>query len=347
MIECKGYAAQNAKSPLQPFSFTRRDVRDNDVLIEITHCGVCHSDIHMARNEWGMSLYPMVPGHEIVGKVVKVGSRVHKFKVGDHVGVGCMVDSCQQCHYCHEHLEQYCEKGMTMTYGSKEAATNTLTQGGYSNNIVVREEFVLKIADNLSLSHVAPLLCAGITTYSPLRRWNVGKGSKVGVVGLGGLGHMAIKLAHSMGAEVTLFTRSSDKANDAMELGAHHVILSNDRSQMAKAANSLDFILDTVSATHEISPYLNALTLEGSLVFVGVPEQPQNVSLMPLIFTRRQMAGSLIGGIRETQEMLDYCAQHNILPEIEMINIDQINHAFDRILKSDVKYRFVIDMKSL
>jgi len=347
MIKAKGYAAISATLPLEIFQFERRNPGEHDVCIEILYCGVCHSDIHQARNEWGGSIYPMVPGHEIVGKVKNVGAKVKKFKVGDTVGVGCMVDACKKCHSCENHLEQFCEKGSVGTYNSYEKDKITPTYGGYSNVIVVNEEFVLRVASQLDLARVAPLLCAGITTYSPLKHWKVKAGQKVGIVGLGGLGHMAVKIANAMGAYVVVFTTSPNKKEDAIKLGAHTVIVSKNTDEMAAQKASFDFILDTVSADHDISAYLNLLKVDGSMVMVGLPEKRQELSIRPLILGRRTLAGSLIGGIKETQEMLDFCAEHNILADIEIIPIQKINEAYQRVLKSDVKYRFVIDMNSL
>jgi uncharacterized zinc-type alcohol dehydrogenase-like protein len=348
MFQCTGYAAQTAEAPLTPFSFERRDPGPTDVQIEILFCGVCHSDIHTARSEWGPSLYPVVPGHEIVGRVTAVGAEVTKFKAGDLAGVGCLVDSCRTCPSCREGFEQYCETGFTGTYNSPDSKTpGQHTYGGYSRSIVVDQAFVLRIPNNLDLAAVAPLLCAGITTYSPLRHWKVGPGSKVGVVGLGGLGHMALKIAHAMGAEVTLFTTSPNKVEDALRLGAHRVVISKDPAAMAEEANRFDFILDCVAASHDINAYLELLRRDGSLVQVGAPPEPLAVNVFSLIFKRRTFAGSLIGGIAETQEMLDFCAGHGIVSDIEIIPIEQINRAYDRVIASDVKYRFVIDMQSL
>ena len=346
MIKAKGFAAPAANAPLTPFSFERRDLRDNDVHIEIHYCGVCHSDVHQVRDEWGRGMFPMVPGHEIVGKVIAVGSKVRKFNIGDLAGVGCMVDSCQECPSCHEDLEQFCEHGFVGTYNSKNK-DGSPTYGGYSNSIVVREEFCLSIPKNLDLAATAPLLCAGITTYSPLRHWKVTQGQKVGVVGLGGLGHMAVKLANAMGAHVTVFTTSPSKVEDAKRLGAHEVIISKDMAQMQSHANTFDFILDTVSAPHDYNLYLSLLHRDGNMVLVGLPDKPPTLQAAALIMGRRKLGGSLIGGIKETQEMLDFCGKHNIVSDIEMIPIQKINEAYERMIKSDVKYRFVIDLKSL
>ncbi|MGR3807709.1 NAD(P)-dependent alcohol dehydrogenase [Pasteurella testudinis] len=348
-INVYGYAAQSATSPLAPFTFERRDVRANDVEIDIQYCGVCHSDLHQARNDWGWSHYPMVPGHEIIGRVRRVGAAVSKFKVGDLVGVGCMVDSCQHCHPCEQGLEQYCENGNVQTYNDTDRFGDHMpTYGGYSDTIVVTEKFVLSVPENLDTQAVAPLLCAGITTWSPLRHWKVGKGSKVAVVGLGGLGHMAIKLANALGAEVTLFTRSAGKEADAYKLGADHVVLSTDEQQMQAVANHFELIIDTVPYTHDLKPYVGTLQLDGTLVLVGlVGELESTINTVPLVTGRRTIAGSMIGGIAETQEMLDFCGEHNIVPDVEMITMQNINDAYERMLKSDVKYRFVIDMQSL
>jgi uncharacterized zinc-type alcohol dehydrogenase-like protein len=347
MVASLGYAAPAAKVPLGPYSFERREPGANDVMIEIKYCGVCHSDLHQVKDEWGGSMFPMVPGHEIVGKVVRVGSAVKGFKVGDLAGVGCMVDSCRTCGTCKQGLEQYCENGFVGTYNAKEKDGKTITQGGYSNNIVVDEAFVLHISDKLELSAVAPLLCAGITTYSPLRHWKVSKGQKVGIVGLGGLGHMAVKLAHAFGAQVVLFTTSAGKSEDAKRLGADEVVISKDAAAMKKHLKSFDFILDTVSAPHDLNAYLALLKFEGTMTLLGVPPAAPSLNVGNLIFKRTQLAGSLIGGIKETQEMLDFCAEHGITSDVEVIAIDKINEAYERMLKSDVKYRFVIDMATL
>lgn len=348
MTKTFAYAAQNAQTPLAPFSFERRQLRDNDVQIEILYCGVCHSDLHQARNEWGNSVYPMVPGHEIVGRVTAVGRNVVKFKTGDLAGVGCMVDSCQTCTSCKDNLEQFCESGMTPTYNGYERDGETLAQGGYSSGIVVREEFVLRISDRLPLDAVAPLLCAGITTYSPLRHWKVGPGQKVGIVGLGGLGHMGVKFARAMGAHVVVFTTSPNKKDDALRLGAHEVVVSKDEAEMAAHMGSFDFILNTVAAPHSLDPFVALLKRDGTLTLVGAPDYPHpSPNVFGLIMGRKSIAGSLIGGIAETQEMLDFCAEHNIVSDIEMIAIQDINDAYERMKKGDVKYRFVIDMKTL
>jgi len=348
VIRAFGYAAQNATTPLAPFSFERREPREQDVQIDILYCGVCHSDLHTVRGEWGGTLYPSLPGHEIVGRVTRVGSGVKKFKIGDLVGVGCMVDSCRTCISCREGLEQYCEAGFTGTYNGPEQGTGANTYGGYSDVIVVDESFVLRIPDGLDPAAAAPLLCAGITTYSPLRRWRVQPGQKVGIVGLGGLGHMAVKLARAMGAHVVLFTTSPNKREDALALGAHEVVVSKDKEAMAAQRNSFNFILDTVAAPHDLDAYLVLLARDGAMVLVGAPAEPHPATtVFNLIMKRRQLAGSLIGGIAETQEMLDFCAEHGIISEIEMIPIQSINEAYERMLRSDVKYRFVIDMASL
>jgi alcohol dehydrogenase (NADP+) len=346
-VKTKAYAAQTAASTLAPHTIVRRDPTADDVAIDILYCGVCHSDLHQARNEWHNSIYPVVPGHEIVGRVVKVGKNVKKFKEGDLAAVGCMVDSCRSCSNCQRGLEQYCEKFPTFTYNGEDKHLGGMTYGGYSENIVVDQAFVLKVSEKLDLAAAAPLLCAGVTTYSPLRHWKVGPGQKVGVVGLGGLGHMGVKFAHALGAHVVLFTTSPGKAADAKRLGADEVVVSKDADEMQKHANSFDFILDAVSADHDINAYLSLLKLDGTLALVGAPEKPLPVAAFNLILPRRQFAGSAIGGIAETQEMLDFCAEHGIVSDIELINIDQINEAYDRLLKSDVKYRFVIDMASL
>ena len=347
MSKAISYAAYSAKEPLAPFSFERREVGAKDVQIEILFCGVCHSDLHTARNEWQNSVYPVVPGHEIVGRVTNVGAEVKGFKVGDLAAVGCMVGSCGVCSECAEGLEQYCDN-QVFTYNSPEKQTGKMTYGGYSNQIVVEEHFVLHISDKLDLAAVAPLLCAGITTYSPLRHWKIGPGSKVGIVGLGGLGHMGVKLAHAMGAHVVLFTTSPDKAVDAKRLGADEVVISKNADEMNKHANSFDFILNTVAAAHNLDPFTELLKRDGTFCLNGVPEHPHpSPNIGNLIFKRRQIAGSLIGGIKETQEMLDFCAEHNITSDIELIDIKDINTAYERMIKGDVKYRFVIDMASL
>ena len=348
MLNVKGYAALAVKQDLVPHNFARRDPRETDVVIDILYSGVCHSDIHSAFNDWGNATYPMVPGHEIIGKVSHVGRRVKGFNVGDYVGVGCMVDSCQHCDPCAKGLEQYCEAGPTLTYNGIDPHDQLPTYGGYSDKIVVSEKFVVKIPAGLDLKGAAPLLCAGITTWSPLRHWKVTSGSKVAVVGLGGLGHMAIKLAAALGAEVTLFTRSPGKEADARRLGAKHVLFSTDEQQMADAANQFDLIIDTVPYAHDLNPYLPTLTLDGTLVLVGyLGDLDPIVNSVPLIMGRKSIAGSLIGGIAETQEMLNFCGAHNVTADVEVIAMPDINQAWQRMLKSDVKYRFVIDMATL
>jgi alcohol dehydrogenase (NADP+) len=346
VLPTKGYAAYSAAEKLMPFKFDRREPKPHDVLIEIQYCGVCHTDIHFIRNEWGMSLYPMVPGHEIVGRVTKTGSHVTKYKVGDTVGVGCLVDSCRECENCKEDLEQYCPGGV-YTYNGMERDTKAITYGGYSNQIVCDENYVLKVSDKLPLEKVAPLLCAGITTYSPLRHWNVKAGDKVAIIGLGGLGHMGVKFAVSFGADVTVLSTSPSKEKDAFKLGAHNFTLTTDEEQVKTLSNQFDFILDTLSAPHDYNMYLNMLRRDGSMVCVGLPVAPAQVPAFTLVFQRRHLAGSLIGGIAETQEMLDYCAEHNITSDVEVIPISDIEKAYERMEKSDVKYRFVIDMSTL
>lgn len=347
MIATKAYAAQNATTPLGPFNFERRDPGPKDVQIDILYCGVCHSDIHQARSEWGPSIYPMVPGHEIVGRVVNVGSEVTKFKVGELAGIGCFVDSCRECQYCKSGEEQYCEEGMTGTYNGYLRDKKAISQGGYSTTIVVDEDYTLHVSEKFPLHAVAPLLCAGITTYSPLRHWKVGKGHKVAVLGLGGLGHMAVKFANSFGAEVTMLSTSPSKEADARRLGAHHFALTKDPEVVKSLTGKFDFILDTVSAEHDYQMYLNMLKVDGVMICVGAPPTPSQISAFALIMGRKSIGGSLIGGIRETQEMLDYCAEHNIVSDVEVINIESINEAYDRMLKNDVRYRFVIDCASL
>jgi uncharacterized zinc-type alcohol dehydrogenase-like protein len=348
MINTLGYAATNADSAFSRFPFARRDPGAHDVQIDILFCGVCHSDLHTARGEWQGTVYPVVPGHEIVGRVVSVGADVSRFKQGDLVGVGCMVDSCQHCASCAEGLEQYCEEGMVGTYNAPDKHTGGVTYGGYSKAIVVDEKFVLRVSDKLDLAGTAPLLCAGITTWSPLRHWKVGPGHHVGVVGLGGLGHMAVKLAHALGAHVVLFTTSPNKRDDARKLGADDVVISTDAAAMAAHANTLDFIIDTVSAPHDLDAFLSLLKRDGVMTLVGAPPTPPpSPNVSRLIMKRRSLAGSLIGGIAETQEMLDFCAEHGIVSEIEVIPMAQIDAAYERMLKSDVKYRFVIDMATM
>ena len=346
----RAYAAMSATAAMQPFSIERRAVGATDVRIQILFCGVCHSDLHKVRNEWQGVIptqYPCVPGHEIVGRVVAVGSKVTRFREGDYAGVGCLIGSCGKCQNCRAGLENYCEQMPTFTYNSVDAATGAVTYGGYSENIVVDEKFTLRISDKLDLAATAPLLCAGITTYSPLRHWNVGEGQKVGIVGLGGLGHMGVKFAHAFGARVVLFTTSENKRADGLRLGADEVVVSRNAEEMAKHVNSFDFILDTVSAAHDINAYIALLGLNGTLTMVGAPEEPLPTSVINLLFKRRSFAGSIIGGLRETQEMLDFCADHGITADIERIGIQQIDDAFARLARSDVKYRFVIDMASL
>jgi uncharacterized zinc-type alcohol dehydrogenase-like protein len=346
--EIKAFGNESAEEQLEQLNIQRRKVTAHDVEIDIQFCGVCHSDLHTARSEWGPSMYPCVPGHEIVGKVISVGGHVSKFKVGDIVGVGCIVDSCRECEYCKAHLEQYCEPGMTGTYNSPDKHfQDTPTFGGYSESIVVDENYVLHIPENLDLAATAPLLCAGITTYSPLHHWNVGPGKKVGIVGIGGLGHMGIKIAKAMGAHVVAFTTSESKFAEAKRLGADEVVLSKDADQMAAFRGKLHFVLDAVSAEHDVNAYLSLLKVDGSLALVGAPENPLPVAAFSLIPGRKSFAGSAIGGIQETQEMLDFCGQHNITADIEMIEMQNINQAYERLLKGDVKYRFVIDMQSL
>ncbi|MXV53301.1 alcohol dehydrogenase catalytic domain-containing protein [Pedobacter sp. HMF7647] len=347
MNAINAYAAQKADQPLGPFKIDRREPGADDVEIEILYCGVCHSDIHTARNEWGATVYPAVPGHEIVGKVTRTGDNVSRFKVGDTVGVGCFVDSCMHCDNCANDLEQYCLNGNTQTYNAWSQDKKTITYGGYSTHIVVTQHFVLSIPENLPLEGVAPLLCAGITTYSPLKYWNVKSGDKVAVVGLGGLGHMAVKLAAAMGAEVTMLSRSPGKEKDAQELGAHHFELTTNPENMKKLANTFDFIVDTVSAEHDYNEYLVLLKTNGIMIVLGAPPSPAPVAALNLIFGRRSIVGSLVGGIKETQEMLDYCGEHGITSDVEVINMDQINEAYDRTIKGDVHYRFVVDMASL
>ena len=344
----KAYGTSAADKPLQEMNIERRTATDNDIEIEILYCGVCHSDLHTARNDWGFTSYPAVPGHEIVGKVTKVGSKVTKLKVGDYAAVGCLVGSCQTCDNCKKDLEQYCSNGWIGTYNSADKYLGGMTFGGYSQKVVVEEHFVLKVPANLDLAATAPLLCAGITTWSPLRHWNVTKGSKVAVVGLGGLGHMAIKLAKGLGAEVTLFSRTPDKEKDALELGADAVVISTDESQMNAVAGKFDVIIDTVPYVHDVNPYITTLATSGTLVLVGYLGGLEPIlNTVPMIMGRKSVAASLIGGIAETQEMLDFCGQHNIVSEIEIIKMQDINEAYERMLKSDVRYRFVIDMTSL
>jgi uncharacterized zinc-type alcohol dehydrogenase-like protein len=340
------YAAFSHDTPLAPFTVDRRETGPNDVAIDILYCGVCHSDIHTARNEWRGTSYPVVPGHEIIGRVTGIGDAVTRFKVGDLVGVGCLVDSCRTCANCRAGEEQFCENGVIWTYNSKERLTLEPTYGGYSTHIVTDEEYVLKVSEKLPITGVAPLLCAGITTYSPLRHWNVGKGMKVGIMGLGGLGHMGVKLAASFGAEVTVISTSASKKADAVRLGAHDFLISSDESEMRKRKNHFDFILNTVSAKHDYNRFLNLLGRNGTMVLVGVPPETTDVMANTLVGRRRSLAGSLIGGIRETQEMLDYCADNGIVSDVEVIPMEYINEAYERMMVSDVRYRFVIDMQT-
>lgn len=347
MANTNAYAAFSATAPLAPYQFDRRSIGAHDVRIEILYCGICHSDIHTVRGDWGPAAYPVVPGHEIVGRVTEVGTGVSKFKVGDIAGVGCFVDSCGTCPSCSRGLEQFCQVHTAFTYNSTELDKVTPTQGGYSTQIVVKDSYALQVSPNLPLEGVAPLLCAGITTYSPLKAWGAGPGKKVAVLGLGGLGHMAVKFAKAMGAEVTMLSGSANKQADAQRLGATGFVLTSDKAQMAAHAGKFDLIIDTVSAQHDLNQYLNLLGLDGTLVLVGAPAEPLPVSSFALLFGRKRIAGSLIGGIPETQEMLDFCAQHNVVSEVEVIPISYVNEAYERILKSDVRYRFVIDMASM
>lgn len=346
-MKVAAYAAPSATEDLAPLDIERRAVGDNDVLIDIEYCGVCHSDIHTARNDWGGTQYPIVPGHEIIGRVLEVGKGVSEFKAGQLVGVGCMVDSCRHCHSCDEGLEQYCEEGLVATYNSEDPVSGGITQGGYSDKIVVDKDFVLSVSEKLDTKAIAPLLCAGITTYSPLRQWNVKEGDKVGVIGLGGLGHMGVKLAKAMGAHVVMITTSPDKGKDAKRLGADEVLISKDKDAMKQQANSFDFLLNTVPVPHDVNPYVALLKRDSTMVIVGAIAPLPDIHGGGLIMQRKRIAGSLIGGIKETQEMLDFCADHNIVSDVEMIDMQNINDAYERVIKSDVKYRFVIDMKSL
>jgi len=343
----KSYAAQSPTSPLGPHAIARRQPTPTDVEIDILYCGVCHSDLHVARDEWGGTAYPVVPGHEILGRVTRVGSEVTRFRAGDLAAVGCMVDSCRTCDHCTRGLQQFCLRGATFTYNSPDAHLGGMTFGGYSERVVADEAFTLRVPANLDPARAAPLLCAGITTWSPLRKWGAGPGKEVGIVGLGGLGHMGVKFARAMGAHVVLFTTSAGKVEDGRRLGAHEVVVSSDADAMAKHASSLDLIIDTVSADHPIDAYLSLLRLDGTLAMVGVPPNPQQVRAFSLIMPRRNLAGSLIGGVPETQEMLDFCGTHGIACDIELIRMDQVNEAYERMLRNDVKYRFVIDMASL
>lgn len=346
MLKTPAYAAKSAKAPLEPFSIERREPRPYEVLIDIRYCGICHSDVHQARDEWGRSIFPMVPGHEIVGTIAKLGDKVTQWKAGDTVGIGCFVDSCRECEACRAGEQQFCEQGATFTYNSYERDGKTPTYGGYSTRMVVNQDYVLRIPEGIPLERAAPLLCAGITTYSPLRHFAARSGSRVGVVGLGGLGHMAVKLAHAMGAQVTVLSHSPDKRQDALRLGADDFIATRDAEVFTKHARRFDFILDTVSAQHDYNAYLGLLRRDGTLVLVGLPE-PSSLSAGSLIMGRRRLAGSLIGGIRETQEMLDFCAQHAVASDVEVIPIQQLNQAYDRLVRGDVRYRFVIDITSL
>jgi uncharacterized zinc-type alcohol dehydrogenase-like protein len=348
MIAAKSYAVHNAKDKLAPWNFERREVGADDIMIDILYCGVCHSDIHQVRSEWFPGIYPMVPGHEIVGRIVKVGSNVSKFKEGELAGIGCMVDSCQECGNCKKGYEQFCETGKTVfTYNGLEKDGKTPTYGGYSNKIVTNQNFVLHVSDKLPLEGVAPLLCAGITTYSPLRKWKIGKGHKVAVLGLGGLGHMAVKFAVSFGAEVTVLSTSPSKEADAKKLGAHNFCNTKDAAQVKQYNNYFDFIIDTIAAEHDYDMYLKMLAANGVQVLVGIPSTPINFSAFSLLTNGRSLSASSIGGIPETQEMLDYCAEHNIVSDVEVININYINEAYERVIKSDVKYRFVIDLATI
>lgn len=343
MIKTKAYAAFSPTTPLKPYTFERRDPGPHDVVIAIEYCGICHSDIHTARKEWDDTTYPCVPGHEIVGHVIQVGKKVKRFKVGDTAGVGCFVDSCGKCKNCKSHEEQFCIGHTVFTYNSLELDDKTPTQGGYSTHITVKDDFVLKIKKGLPLDRVAPLLCAGITTYSPLKRYGIKKGSKVAVIGLGGLGHMAVKLAKAMGAEVTVWSTSPHKQKDAKKLGADHFLLSTEPKYFEQKASYFDFILDTVSAKHDFTPYLGALKIDGTMVLVGAAPEPSQVSAFALIFGRKKLTGSLIGGIKETQEMLDFCAKKKVFSEVEVISASQINEAYERTIQGKVKYRFVVD----
>ncbi len=342
-----GYASHSAKDDLVPFHFERRDLRENDVAIEILYSGVCHSDLHTIKGDWGEQPYPLIPGHEIIGRVLEVGPKVKKFKAGDNVGVGCMVDSCQTCDQCENGEEQYCRNGMTATYGSQDRISGETTQGGYSKHIVVREEFVVSVSDKLKLSHAAPILCAGITTYSPLKKWNIQKGSRVGVIGLGGLGHMGVKLAVAMGAEVTVISRSNKKEDSAKALGAKGILVSTDENAMQAAAGSFDFILDTVPVKHDFNTYTPLLDVDGTLVLVGQIGFMDEPLTVPLVMGRRRIAGSLIGGVAETQEVLDFCAEHDIHPVCEIIKMEEVNSAWDKLLNENPDHRYVIDMSTL
>ncbi|MHB8481357.1 MAG: NAD(P)-dependent alcohol dehydrogenase [Nitrospiria bacterium] len=347
MPQVKGYAALKAKAPLTPYTFDRRNPKDHDVVIDIQYCGICHSDIHQARDEWGGSAFPMVPGHEIVGMVSQVGGKVARYKVGDRVGVGCFVDSCRRCEACEQSLQQYCINGASWTYNGVEQDKKTPTQGGYSNQIVVNEDYVLRMPNNLPLDAAAPLLCAGITLYSPLMHWKAGPGKKIAIIGLGGLGHMGVKIAHALGAEVIVLSHSLKKREDGKKMGADHFYATSNPDTFTKLAGTFDLIINTVSAEIDWNLYLNLLKTDGSMVVVGVPEKQIPISAFSLISRRRNLAGSLIGGYKETQEMLDFCGKHNITSEVEVIPIQKVNEAYERVLKSDVRYRFVIDMALL
>lgn len=347
MIKAKGIAAMTAKAPLQPFSFERRNPKDHDVVIDIKYCGICHSDIHQARSEWGDAIFPMVPGHEISGIVREIGAKVTKYKVGDQVGVGCFVDSCRTCSSCKQDLEQYCLTGMNATYNGYERDGKTPTYGGYSDVITVDENYVLRIPNSISLDKAAPLLCAGITLYSPLMHWKAGPNKKVAILGLGGLGHMGVKIARALGADVTVLSHSDKKKDDAMKMGAHHFISTHDKEVFKKHAGTFDLIINTVSAEINMADYFELLKLDGTLVVVGIPDRALSIHPFSLVMKRRSYAGSLIGSIKETQEMLDFCAKHNIAPEIEVIDPSYVNQAYERVTKSDVRYRFVIDMQKI
>ncbi len=347
MTTINAYAAHDPESDLEPHDINRRDIKDDDVKIEITYCGVCHSDIHQVRNDWNNSQYPVVPGHEIIGRVTEVGANVDDFSEGQLVGVGCMVDSCQECQHCKNDLEQFCEEGAVMTYNGPDEHLGGHTFGGYSEQIVVDKEFVLNVPENIDTKAAAPLLCAGITTWSPLRHWNIGEGDKVGVIGLGGLGHMGVKFADALGAEVVMITRSPEKAEDAKRLGADEVLISTDREQVNKHKGSFDFLLNTIPVKHDLDPYIQLLSVDSTMVLVGAIEPLEEMHGGGLIGGRKRVAGSVIGGIKETQEMLDFCGEHDVTCDVEMIDIENINEAYKRVVNSDVKYRFVIDMQSL
>jgi len=346
-MSTKAYATKDAGSPLAPFSIDRREPGPKDVVVEILYCGICHTDVHQTKNEWGQSTYPMVPGHEIVGRIARIGHNVTKFKVGDLAAVGCFVDSCRECESCVAGLENYCEKGNSLTYNSLEQDKKTPTYGGFSTHIVIDEDYTLHISSKLPLAGVAPLLCAGITTYSPLKQWNVGKGHKLGVLGLGGLGHMAVKFGASLGAEVTMLSGSASKEEDARRLGAHNFALTSDKEAMNKYDRYFDFIIDAVAGPHDVNYYLSLLKRDGTLIMLGVPPKSIEIAPFNIVGARRRIVGSMIGGLRETQEMLDYCEKHDITSEVEVIPIDKVNEAFERMVKGDVKYRFVIDLASL